>query len=102
MLFVEAGIDFLELKFFLQLFQFFFQLLDFLGLRFLLAFEIGALSEIELGEQLGDSFVAQTLIYLVEKSEVFLKLGHEPRHGGAFELGGAFAIAHGNAVCRAL
>ena len=41
-LFIEARIHILELQLFLQFFQFFFQLLDFLGLRFLLAFKIGA------------------------------------------------------------
>ena len=47
MLFVETSIDFLELKFFLQFLQFFFKLLDLLGLGFLVAFEVGALGQIE-------------------------------------------------------
>ena len=66
--FVETAFDFLEATLFLQLLQFFFQLLDFLGRGFLVAFKIDSLGEIELGQNVGDAFVAQTLVNFVEEA----------------------------------
>ena len=72
-LFIEAGFHALELAFFLQLLQFPFQLFDFLGRGFLLAFKIGALGKIEFGQQLRDLLVAQPFVYLVEVAEIFFQ-----------------------------
>ena len=76
-LFVEAGLDALEVAFFLQLLQFFFQLLDFLRRGLFLAFKIGALGKIEPGQKFGDFFVAQALVHLVEEAEIFFQAAGE-------------------------
>src|SRR5207253_2756845 len=70
------------------------QLLDLLGRRLLVAFEVGALGEIELGQNVGDTLVANALVHLVEEIEVFLQRSHEAGQICAFQFGSAFSVAH--------
>jgi hypothetical protein len=72
-LFIEAGFHALELTFFLQLLQFPFQLFDLFGRGFLLTFKIGALGQVEFGQQFRDLLVAQPFVYLVEVAEIFFQ-----------------------------
>ena len=71
--FIEAGFHALEVALFLQLLQFFFQLLDFLLRCFLFALEVGALGKIEARQQFDNFFIAQALVHFVEVTEIFFQ-----------------------------
>src|SRR5436305_6341849 len=100
--FVELRLDGLEAFVFLQLLDFFFQLLDFLRRIFLFAFEIGSFGKIESRNQLGDMLVAQPLIGLFKEPEILVEHGHKPRQVFALELGCAFAVTEDQSISRAL
>ena len=102
MLFIEAGFHTLEFAFLLQLLQFPFQLLDPFGCGFLLAFKIGALGEIEPGQQFDDLLVAQPFVYFVKVAEIFFQAAGKFRQARAFELSRAFAVTDDQVVRRTL
>ena len=101
-LFIKLRLDALEAFVFLQLLEFFFQLLDFLRGIFFVTFEIDALCQIEPGDEFGDMLVAQPFIGLFEEPEILVEHGHEPRQVFAFELGCAFTVTDDQSVSRAL
>src|SRR5208283_1547124 len=92
----------LQFYVFLQALEFFLQLLDFLWRRILVAFEISTLGQIELRQQRGNLFFAYALVQLIEESEIFVQNGDELSQSGAFQFGGAFAVANDEAFRGAL
>ena len=98
MFFVETRLDALEAFFFLQFLQFFFQALDFLGRSLLVAFEVGALGEIELRNQFRYTLAAHALVELLEEAQVFVEHGHEARQILAFNLRSTLTVTHAQSV----
>ena len=92
----------LRLSSFCRRLEIFFQFFDLLRRILLVAFEVGALGEVELRQQGGDLFVAQALVELVEKSEILVEHGDELGQRRAFELGSAFAVADHQSLGGAL
>ena len=66
------------------------------------AFEIGALCQIDLGQSLGDLLVADAFVHLVHEADVVVQGGHELGERCAFEHRSTFAVAHHDAVGGAL
>jgi len=95
--FVEARGNAFEVALLLQLLQLFFQALDFLGRRFLVAFEIGALREVQPGQPLGDLRIAQSLIHFFEQLQIFVENIDETGQGRALEFGRTFTVTHDQA-----
>src|SRR5579864_4916012 len=102
MLFVESSLHALEAFVLLQLLELFLEALDLLWWSFFVALKIGELGQIKLGNQFRDALVAYPLVELFEEAQVLIEHGHEARQILSLNLGGAFSIAHNQAVRRAL
>ena len=98
-LLVKLQPNVLQSLFFRHGLKLFFKLLQLFGRRRYTALKVAAHGkELELGQQLGDLFIADALVHLVEKRQVIVKGSHERGQLRSFEPCGTVAITDGHAV----